>query len=214
MLVDLHAKSSLSDDVDASPKQVLASASANGLDAVAFCDTESTAYANQLVELGDDYDLDVFIGVEIQTDTGRLLGFAPRIDDFYLDEEWRRYTDYVLPTPEAICNLFEERDGAVIAARPYDRSLDFTMGDHIFELDGLTGVEVLNSRLDQSQNNFAVEAATYMGIPTVGGSDATRADDSIGRYATYFDQPISSQSEFVQILRSTDYWATELTPAN
>jgi predicted metal-dependent phosphoesterase TrpH len=211
MLVDLHAKSSLSDDVDVSPDQVLKTANDAGLDGVAFCDTQSTAYAERLVEAGDNHDINVFIGVEIKTDTGRLLGFAPKIDDFYLDEEWRRYTDYVLPTPDAVCNMFDERGGAVIAARPYDRSVDFTMGDHIFELDGLTGVEVLNSRLDQSQNNFAVEAATYMGIPTVGGSDAPNLDGSVGRYATYFDQTFSSQSEFVEILRSTDYWATELT---
>ena len=214
MLIDLHAKSSLSDDVDASPKQVLRQASNAGLDGVAFCDTESTAYAEQLVDLGDDYDLNVFVGVEIKTDTGRLLGFAPRISQFYLDEAWRRYTDYVLPTPEAVCNLFEERDGAVIAARPYDRNVDFTMGDHICQLDGLTGVEVLNSRLDQAQNNFAVEAATYMGLPTVGGSDPSDSGDVIGDYGTFFDAAPANQSEFVELLKDGDYWAVELTEAD
>jgi hypothetical protein len=86
MLVDIHAKSSLSDDVDLSIRDVLDRASERGLDALAFCETCSTAYCRNVLDRAQDYDLDVFIGVEIPTDTGILLGFAPEIDDFYVSE--------------------------------------------------------------------------------------------------------------------------------
>jgi len=210
MLVDIHAKSSLSEDVDLSIRDVFEAATDHGLDALAFCERRSTAYCREVLERAEAFDLAVFIGVEIPTDTGILLGFAPEIDDFYLTEQWRRYTDLMLPTPEAVVQLFEEVDGAVVAARPYDRDPDFVMGDHIFELDGIDAVEVVNSRVEQVHNNFAVEAATYLGLPTVGGSDPSDSDDAVGDFATFFRTAPSTQAEFVETLRDEDFWAVEL----
>jgi predicted metal-dependent phosphoesterase TrpH len=210
MLIDLHAKSSLSDDVSVSPRAVLERAADRGLDAVAFCETLSTTYAERVAQLGDDYDLDVFIGVEIPTDTGMLLGFAPEIDDFYRGEYWRRYTDMTTPSAESVIELFHERGGAVVSARPYDHSAQFVMGDHIFEYPGLDAVEVVNPRVDQVHNDFAVEAATYLGTPTVGGSDPRDSIDAVGTSATFFAEDVSKQSDFVEALREGQYWAVEL----
>lgn len=210
MLVDLHAKSSLSEDVEISIQGVLDRASRRGFDAVAFCETRSTAYCGEVLDRADDGEIDVFIGVEIPTDTGVLLGFAPEIDGFYLAEQWRRYTDVMLPTPESIIDLFEQAGGAVVAARPYDRGGEFVMGDHIFALDGLDAVEVANSRVSRVHNDFAVEAATYLGLPTVGGSDPEGSDESIGSYGTFFRDEPATQSEFVDALREGSYWAVEV----
>lgn len=210
MLLDMHAKSSLSDGVDLSIDDALSAAADAGLDALAFCETQSTAYCEDVLEHAEEFDVDVFIGVEIPTDTGILLGFAPEIDEFYLSERWRRYTDVMLPTPEAVVQLFDEVDGAVIAARPYDREPNFVMGDHIFQLDGLDAVEVVNSRVAQVHNDFAVEAATYLGLPTVGGSDPEGSDDAVGMFGTFFRQTPTTQREFVEALRRDDYWAVEV----
>lgn len=211
MLVDVHAKSSLSEGVSITVDDVLNRAAEAGLDGVAFCETLSTAYCDRVLEKARHSEVEVFIGVEIPTDTGVLLGFVPDIADFYRAEFWRRYTDEMRPSPESILELFQEHDGAVVASRPYDRSMAFAMGDHIFELDGLDAVEVLNSRVDRTQNDFAVEAATYMGAPTVGGSDPSDSLDAIGPSATYFDGDISSQQQFVNALRDKDFWAVEVS---
>jgi predicted metal-dependent phosphoesterase TrpH len=210
MLVDIHAKTSLSDEVDLSVDDVLDTAVDRGLDAVAFCETLSTSYCRRVLEKAEDYDLEVFIGVEIPTDTGNLIGFAPEIDDFYTAEKWRRYTDFAHPTPEAVLEMFDRVDGAVVAARPYDRSSSFVMGDHIFDLERLDAVEVVNSRVAQIHNDFAVEAATYLGLPTVGGSDPSDSTDVVGDYGTFFDVDPTSQGGFVDALRNRDYWAVEL----
>lgn len=210
MLVDIHAKSSLSDDVDLSIRDVLDRASERGLDALAFCETRSTAYCRDVLDRAEDYDLEVFIGVEIPTDTGILLGFAPDIDEFYVSEQWRRYTDVMLPTPEAVVHLFDEIGGAVVAARPFDREPDFAMGDHIFQIDGLDAVEVVNSRATQVNNDFAVEAATYLGLPTVGGSDPKGSESDVGRFGTFFHDEPGSQREFVETLRGDEFWAVEV----
>ena len=214
MLIDLHAKSSLSENVDLTLDDVFQAASDNGLDGVAMCETLSTSYSERVVEHGADYDLNVFVGVEIPTDTGLLIGFAPEIGEFYTAEEWRRFTDYARPTPEAVLEMFDDIGGAVVASRPYDRSAPFVMGDHIFSLDGLAGVEVVNSRVDQTHNDFAVEAATYLGLPTVGGSDPSDSTDVIGGYGTYFDAEPTTQEEFVDALRAKNFWAVELKAAN
>ena len=214
MLVDIHAKSSLSDDVDLSVAQVLEASQANGFDAVAFCETRSTAYAQRVLDKSEEYEVDVFIGVEIPTDTGLLLGFAPEVDEFYLAETWRRYTDLMRPTPEAVIELFEEIGGTVVAARPYDRGTELMMGDHIFALDGISAVEVVNSRVDRIHNDFAVEAATYLGLPTVGGSDPDGDDiETDGEGGTYFRGEIDGQSSFVEALKYEEFWAVELDDA-
>ncbi len=211
MLIDLHAKSDLSDGVSVSARQVLKRAQQEGLDGVAFCETLATARAPEVLELADDEfdDLDVFIGVEIPTDRGILLGFAPEIDQFYLNEEWGWLSHRTTPSADAVIDLFDEQNGIVIAARPYDLEIPFNMGDYIFEFDRLGGVEAFNPRVGRIQNNFALEAATFMGLGTTGGSDPSDDASVVGKYATFFEEDIRSQKQLVTTLRESEFWAVE-----
>ncbi|MFW5967017.1 MAG: PHP-associated domain-containing protein [Persicimonas sp.] len=213
MLVDMHAKSALSRGVSLTARQVLERARATGLEGVAFCETMSTALCEETVALGRELDISVFIGVEIPTDRGILLGFVPEIGEFYLGEEWRRLADVTAPPAEAILDLFEGRGGAVIAARPYDLDIPFNMGDHIFTFDKLTAVEVFNSRIENLQQDFAMEAASFMDLSTVGGSDPTDSLEDIGRYATYFEEELTTQADLVDALRTAEYWSVALGDA-
>jgi predicted metal-dependent phosphoesterase TrpH len=211
MLVDVHAKSSYSKGVGFTAKEVIEKARTAGLDAVAFCETLSTAHCRELLELAAQYDdIKVFIGVEIPTDRGILLGFAPEIDDFYLEEEWRWLTSVATPSAESVIELFESQGGTTIAARPYDLDIPFNMGDHIFTFERLGAVEVFNPRVGEIQNNFALEAAAFMGLSTVGGSDPKADLDVIGRFATFFDQELTTQRQFVEALRDAEYWAVQI----
>ncbi|MFW6057396.1 MAG: PHP domain-containing protein [Persicimonas sp.] len=181
-----------------------------GLDGVAFCETRSSSLCIDAIELGRTHDIEVFIGVEIPTDHGIKLGFVPEVDDFYLGEEWRSVADVKAPPAEAVLELFEGRGGAIIASRPYDLSIPFNMGDRIFTFDKLSAVEAFSSRVDRAQQNFAMEAAKFMDVPSVGGSDPTASLDAVGRYATYFDGDLNSQSDFVEALLEAEYWAVEI----
>lgn len=211
MLVDVHAKTSLSEGVTLSVDQVIQSARAAGLDAIAFCETRNTARCQEVLEIAAKYDdIKVFIGVEIPTDRGILLGFTPDIGDFYLDEEWRILTDMTTPSPESVIEMFEKQNGVTIAARPYDLEIPFNMGDHIFALEGLKAVEVFNPRVGEIQHNFAIEAAASMALQTVGGSDPTNSTDPIGQFATFFKDDVTTQAEFVEALRTSEYWAVQI----
>ncbi|MBA2661780.1 MAG: hypothetical protein H0U74_05760 [Bradymonadaceae bacterium] len=215
MLVDVHAKSSLSEGVTLSADQVIQRAREVGLDAIAFCETRNTARCQEILDAAAKYDdIAVFIGVEIPTEKGLLLGFVPEIDDFYNGEEWRALTDVTIPSPEAVIALFESKNGAVIAARPYDLDIPFNMGDFIFSFEHIKGVEVFNPRVGEIQNNFALEAAASMGLSTVGGSDPTNSLDVIGQYATFFDSDLKTQRQFVEALRASEFWAVQIGDAN
>lgn len=214
MLIDLHAKTSLSKGVNAPLSDVLHRAKRAGLDGVAFCEHLSTFLCEDAIEMGRTLDITVFIGVEIPTDKGLLLGFVPEIDSFYLAEEWRRLTDTTTPPAEAVFELFDERDGVLIAARPYDLDIPFNMGDHIFSMDKLVGVEAFNSRVGQIQQDFALEAASFMRVSTTGGSDPSSSADAVGSYATFFDRELSLQRDLVHALKHGRYHAVKIGEPN
>ncbi len=211
MLIDLHAKSDLSKGVSVTASQVLSKASEAGLQGVAFCDTLTTSRCRSILETAEDYpDLSVFIGVEIPTDRGILLGFVPEVDSFYLAEEWRWLAYKTTPSAQAVMELFESKNGVVIAARPYDLSIPFNMGDHIFTFDRLGAVEAFSPRVGALQNNFALEAATFMGLGTVGGSDPSTDVSAVGDFATFFEDDITTQRQLVDALRESEFWAVHL----
>ncbi len=210
MLIDLHAKSTLSEGVTCSVEDVLRKAQDAGLDAVAFTEELSTASCQNAIAAGERMGIPVFIGVEIPTDRGLLLGFVPKIDDFYLSEEWSALTELTTPAAKDVIELFHLHQGALIAARPYDLDIPYNMGDMLFTLEDLHGVEVYNPRIGEVQNDFALEAANFLGLPTVGGSDPRGAGDAIGDYATYFIDDLEDQASFVQALRNREFWAVQL----
>lgn len=210
MLVDIHGKSALSPDVNLSLEDVVVKAKSSGIGAIAFCERLSTNLCEDAIAIGRSHDITIFIGVEIPTDKGILLGFVPEIDGFYLGEEWRRLADVTAPPAEAVLDLFDSRGGAVIAARPYDLDIPFNMGDHVFTFDKLSAVEVFNSRVGEIQQDFAMEAASFMEVSSVGGSDPTDSLDAVGRYATFFEDDLSTQRDFVDALKNAEYWAVKL----
>lgn len=210
MLIDLHAKTSRSEDVTAPAEQILRSAQEAGLDAVAVVERLSSARCRETVALGDRLGVPVFIGVEIPSDKGLLLGFVPEIADFYVFETWRQLTEFTTPEAETVIELFDEHGGAVIASRPYDLDIPHNMGDMIFRIEGLSAVEVYNSRVGDMQNDFALEAAGFLSLPTVGGSDPVGGGDNVGNHATYFHDDIRTQADLVKALRGRDYWAVQL----
>lgn len=215
MLIDLHAKTELSEGVSLSARQVLESATAAGLDGIAVCETLTSARCRDILELAKSEfpNIKVFIGVEIPTDRGILLGFVPEISEFYLAEEWRWLAFRTTPSAQAVMELFESQNGVVIAARPYDLEIPFNMGDYIFTFDKLGAVEVFNPQVGAIQNNFALEAATFMGLGTVGGSDPRDDASVIGQYATFFDEDITTQAQFVEALKKSEYWAVQIGTA-
>jgi predicted metal-dependent phosphoesterase TrpH len=207
MLIDIHAKTSHSTGVQGSIADALERAKSAGLDAVLFADNHASAHAGELAAAGEAAGVKAFAGVEIHTDRGLLVCVPPSVDAFLLEETWREFTDLTTPSADLIIELVEAMGGAIIASRPYDLDIASNMGDLIFTLNGLHAVEVLNSRVGELQNDFALEASQSLGVNTVGGSDDPAR---VGDYATLFVGEVADQAALVAALRDGECWAVQL----
>ncbi len=206
MLIDIHVHSEHTEGVEVSARKTLEAARDAGLDGVCFTDRSSTSHAVELIRLGAEIGVEVFIGVELVTDHGVMLGFAPKIGSFYLREKWRALEKSGTASAQQMVALFEQVGGVVVSAYPYDMSIPWAAGDRIFAIKGLAAVEAYVPRLSKLRNGLAVEAALAMGCSTVAGSDFRGDLSTLGHAATVFPVRISSQAEFVEALRG-DCWA-------
>ncbi len=207
MLIDIHAKTSHSTGVQGSVADALERAKAAGLDAVLFADNHASAHAGEIAAAGEAAGVKAFAGVELHTDRGLLVCIPPTVDAFLLEETWREFTELTTPSADLIIELVEAMGGAIVAARPYDLDIASNMGDLIFTLRGLHAVEVLNSRVGELQNDFALEAAQSLGANTAGGSDDPAR---IGDFATLFVGDVTDQASLVSALRDGECWAVQL----
>lgn len=210
MLVDLHLKTSRSAGVTFSAQEVVQKAKSVGLDAVAFCDTLATSHAQELLNVCNAEGMTGFVGVEIPTTEGVLLCFAPTIDEFYASEEWRRLTELATPAASLVVDLFAERGGVVFASRPYDLDVAHNMGDLIFKIKGLHGVEVFNSRVRPIQADFAIEAADAMNLPTAGGTALRDSLSEVGMFATLFTSAFKTQADFVEAIKGGEFYGVAI----
>lgn len=214
MLIDLHVQTRASTPGAPAPEKTIETAVGRGLGGIAFVDVRSSRDAKQLLALGEDAGLPVFIGVEIPTTRGRFLCFAPEIDPFMSREEWRQLMAVdLLPTYESVFRLFDGVGGAVLAAQPFERADSARLGDNLVFCDGLHGVEVFTAHSTYIERSLAVESAVKIGLPGVGGSRLASASE-VGTAATLFATQPTTQEELVAALRAGDFWAAQVGGSN
>jgi hypothetical protein len=199
MLIDLHVHSHHTPGCPLVPLEVVRRAKAAGLDGVAFTDLNSLDGLTEIRAAGREEAFVALCGVEIATDKGHYLCF-------FSDPEKVPAPPQIFGTPpwpvRDVLAKVAEMGGVVVAAHPYDKSVERPSGDAIFALDGLAAVEGLNARRRGPANDLAVEAADHMGLPCTGASGALGSLDEIGKAATLFRDPVRSEADLVAQLRS------------
>jgi predicted metal-dependent phosphoesterase TrpH len=154
-------------------------------------------------------DLLAFRGMEWNTELGHILvlGIDTYRPEIRSAAELRRYV--------------VDRGGFMIAAHPFrhafdpiaalwkahkqsDVSVEAAARHPVFEF--VDAVEVLNGASTDKENDLAACVAAKLGLPGVGGSDAHYAED-VGRAVTRFAEPISSEGELIDVLRSGGFRA-------
>src|SRR5262244_299932 len=200
MLIDLHVHSHLSKGCELNPRLVLERAALFGLDGVAFTETNTQDGFEELLELSGATPVKIFIGLELVTDRGQYLCFFPRPE---LAPEpvqmWGSNREKPWSAAECLAKLMS-LGAAIVAARPYDREIQYPAGDFILTVEGLNAVEVYNPKVRQTANELALEAAETLKLPCVGGSDARGSLDELGKAATLFKNPVRNQPELVEAL--------------
>ncbi len=199
MLIDLHVHSHHTRGVTLAARDVVRRAKEAGLDGVAFTDLNTLDGLDEFRAAGRDEQLLVLCGVEIATDRGHYLCFFP--DPAKVPPPPQMFGSATpWPVREVLAKV-RELGGVVVAAHPYDKTVERPSGDVIFTLDGIAAVEGLNARRKGPANDLAMEAADHMALPCTGASGAHELAD-IGKAATLFRDPVASEADLVAQLRA------------
>ena len=199
MLIDLHVHSRHTPGCSLSPLDVVRRAREAGLDGVAFTDMNTLEGLSEIREAGKSEGFLALCGVEIATDRGHYLAFFPEPGKVAAPPQIFGTPPW--PVQDVIAKVVS-MGGAVVAAHPYDRSIERPGGDVLFTLDGISAVEGLDGRRKPAINDLAVEAADHMGLPCVGGSGAKDSLGEIGRAATLFREPVRTEADLVAQLKA------------
>ncbi|MSP90913.1 MAG: hypothetical protein EXR79_03770 [Myxococcales bacterium] len=207
-LIDLHVKPVLNEIGHHDIELIAVQARDRGIDGVVVI------AANEAVNLGDTREVSaatgvhLFAGVEVETESGRLLCYPRTIDDWFLCEEWRsvEHTNGAGPTrydSAGIVRAFTERGGAVVGV-PLRTDAEgigpLVPGvSALLVTDGASGVD-----------DRAVRVAFENRVACVGGSVGVPGDDRFGAVATVFAAPPTSQESMVEGLRSGRVWPAEI----
>jgi uncharacterized membrane protein YgcG len=200
MLIDLHVHSHHTRGCALAPRDVVRRVKELGLDGVAFTDLNTLDGVEEIRAAGREESFVALCGLEVATDRGHYLCFFP--DPAKVPPPPQMFgSETPWPVRDVLAKV-RELGGAVVAAHPYDKSIEKPSGDFIFTLDGLSAIEGLNARRKGPANDLAIEAADHMSLPCTGGSGAFASLDELGEAATLFREPVASEADLVRQLRA------------
>lgn len=132
-----------------------------------------------------DDDIKVFYGVEIDCNLGDILAFGiKQLPSKNLSPE--HYIEYI-----------HKQGGVAVCAHPFtNRHQGFGEKVYRFNFDAIE----INGALDENYHAMAEKAASIMGIPTIGGSDA-HSVNQLNTIGTKFDVPITSIKDIVNAIK-------------
>jgi predicted metal-dependent phosphoesterase TrpH len=200
MLIDLHLHSHHTRGCSLAPRDVVRRAKQLGLDGVVFTDLNTLDGLEEIRTAGREEGLLALCGVEVVTDRGHYLCFFP--DPAKVPAPPQLFGSATPWPVRDVITRVRDLGGAVVAAHPYDKSVERPSGDFIFTLDGLSAIEGLNTRRKGPANDLAVEAADHMNLPCTGASGALESLEEIGKAATLFREPVASEADLVRQLRA------------
>jgi len=208
MLIDLHVHSHHTRGCSLSPRDVVRRAKEAGLDGVVFTDLNTLDGLEEIRAAGRDEGFLALCGTEVATDRGHYLCFFP--DPAKVPAPPQVFGSATpWPVREVLAKV-REMGGAVVAAHPYDKSVERPSGDFVFTLDGLSAIEGLNAERKGPANDLAVEAADHMNLPCTAGSGALGSIDPVGKAATLFREPVASEEDLVRQLRAGGVFAVAI----
>jgi len=161
---DLHIHTVHSDGAATVPELLAHIVAKTDLRLLAITDHDSIAGARQAAQLATQFGVEVIIGEEVSTADGHLLALF--IDTFLPPGR---------PAAETIAAIHAQ-GGLAIAPHPFDRSVPSLgragLAHDSWDFDAIEGFNAGLVWWQRSSNRMAQRAATHMGLPLVGGSDA------------------------------------------
>ncbi|WP_094606834.1 hypothetical protein SPSIL_034570 [Sporomusa silvacetica DSM 10669] len=189
MFIDTHIhESKYSLDSHVSLNEIVDRAKKIGLDGICITDHDDNQIRHVARALSKELGYLIIPGCEVLTYEGDIVVFG--VDDL---------PEGKLHAAELI-SYVNAKGGVGISAHPF-RNNNRGLGENIQRVQGLAGVEGFNGNTDLPSNLQACRLAGQLGLPIFGASDAHHVHE-VGKYATYFACPITSEAEFIEAIKA------------
>ena len=207
MILDLHAHSIKSDDGRAKVQNYCQWIRARELAIEGFVLTEHRQFdaESDYAALAREHDLVILKGSEVETDYGHVLVFG-------VSDALRAafdFTDIALPLPRVL-EACDEHGAVAVPCHPGRKRVG--MFAHVEARgvpEGVRIVETRNGGSREGEDELSLSMAAKLGYLGIGGSDA-HIVSHIGRCATRFAGPVTSEGALVDALRSGEFEALSL----
>ncbi|MBU1193574.1 MAG: PHP domain-containing protein [Proteobacteria bacterium] len=195
--IDMHIHSILGHDSIIAPDELVFFAQKAGMDAVCITEHHSFEISAPFDLISQKSGFPIIRGMEYKAQEGHLLVFGINMGRADMPPQ--------MPMQHVI-DWVADKGGIGIPAHPYQPDMFGKMlGDRLLSFENVVAVEAANGSASMIENKTAEKAADLMGWRKTGGSDA-HGPESIGKAYTVFPHRITTPSQLVQALKTTDYY--------
>ena len=160
MLVDMHLhECTYSTDSFLHLEEIVSIARQKGLDAICITDHDSMGLRERAEAYSREIGYSIFVGVEFFSLWGDITAWG--IDG--IPDQRVSAQDFI--------DLVREKDGFCVSCHPF-RSNNRGLREHLRDVHGLDGVEVLNGSTPLEENRTALRFCRELGLKAIGASDA------------------------------------------
>ena len=189
-IIEMHAHTSdKSLDSGVSAIEMISKAKEIGLHGICLTEHNALWDSEDISELSEKFEINVFQGMELGTNVGHILAYGIE-----------SYRPQILMIDELL-RVAEEEGAALVLAHPM-RSTGSDRRPSMVEMgQWFDALEVVNGDHADSTDGYYVRLAEQLNVGAIGGSDA-HSLQAVGRVATFFDHTINDLSTLViELLR-------------
>ena len=189
VIVDLHIhESSFSSDSLMTLEEIVATAMSKGLDGICITDHDSMGLKERAERYSRETGFPIFVGVEYYSLWGDITAWG--INDF----------PKTRVSAQAFIDLVRSQGGFCVACHPF-RNNNRGLAEHLRDVRGLNGIEVLNGSTSLEANLQALDYCQELKLAPIGASDAHWLSQ-VGKYATWLPEYVDNLDDFVRVLHT------------
>ena len=187
--IEMHAHSSdKSLDSGVSAINIILQAKEIGLSGICLTEHNALWDSEDISELSEKFEINVFQGIELGTNIGHVLAYG-----------FESYRPQMLMIDELLKEA-EEEGAALVLAHPMRPTGSDRKPSMLEMSQWFDALEVVNGDHSDSIDGYYVRLAEQLNLGGIGGSDA-HSIQAVGRVTTLFDHTVNDLSTLISELR-------------